>query len=251
MNWLTSLEEALDAAPQPIVFFFRDDDAGWEDLHLFELIRVFGEHNVPLDLAVIPTSIRNSTAARLRALVEMFPQKLSLHQHGYAHLNHEQNGRKSEFGESRAGTLQLADITRGRQLLAELFGPVVDPIFTPPWNRCTSTTTRCLREAGFSYLSRDVTASEIDTAGLCELPIAIDWFKKRQGFRLSPLEIDKLLSAAARGQSAVGVMLHHAIMDHDEYTRLGELLRLLWSHPQARCVLMRDVIQGVGKGETS
>lgn len=244
MNWLTSLEETLDAAPQPIVFFFRDDDAGWEDLHLFELIRIFGEHDVPLDLAVIPTSIRNSTAARLRALVEMFPQKISLHQHGYAHLNHEQNGRKSEFGESRAGALQQADITRGRQLLSELFGPVIDPIFTPPWNRCTSTTAACLRDAGFSYLSRDVTASGIDTAGLCELPIAVDWFKKRQGFRLSPFEIGKLLSAAASGQSAVGVMLHHAIMDQDEYTRLGELLRLLWSHPQTRCVLMRDVIQG-------
>src|ERR1044072_9988953 len=93
MNWLTSLEEALDAAPRQVVFFFRDDDAGWEDLHLFELIRVFGEHDVPLDLAVIPTSIRNSTAARLRALVEMFPQKLSLHQHGYAHLNRSEERR--------------------------------------------------------------------------------------------------------------------------------------------------------------
>ncbi len=246
MNWLASLEHTLDTAPQPIVFFFRDDDAGWEDLHLFELIRIFGEHDVPLDLAVIPTSIRNSTAARLRALVEMFPQKISLHQHGYAHLNHEQNGRKSEFGDSRAGALQLADITRGRQLLAELFGPVTDPIFTPPWNRCTSTTAACLREAGFSYLSRDVTASEIDTAGLCELPIAVDWFKKRQGFRLSPFEIGKSLSAAAREQNAVGVMLHHAVMDHDEYTRLGELLKLISSHAQARCVLMRDVIQGAG-----
>src|ERR1044072_2143526 len=227
MNWLTSLEEALDAAPQPIVLFFRDDDAGWEDLHLFELIRVFGEHDVPLDLAVIPTSIRNSTAARLRALVEMFPQKLSLHQHGYAHLNHEQNGRKSEFGESRAGTLQLAGITRGRQLLAELFGPVVDPIFTPPWNRCTSTTAACLREAGFSYLSRDVTASESDSAGLCELPIAVDWVKKCRVFRSGLSGVGAALSSAARSRAAVGVMLHHAVMDRDEYTRLGELLRSL------------------------
>ena len=251
MSWLTSLEQALDTAPQPIVFFFRDDDAGWEDLHLFELIRIFGEYDLPLDLAVIPTSIRNTTAARLRALVEMFPHKISLHQHGYAHLNHEQNGRKSEFGESRAGALQLADITRGRQLLAELFGPVVDPIFTPPWNRCTSTTAACLREAGFSYLSRDITASEIDSAGLCELPIAVDWFKKRQGFRLAPSEIGAALSSAARARTAVGVMLHHAVMDRDEYTRLGELLRLLSSHRQARCVLMRDVIRGALKGETS
>jgi hypothetical protein len=46
-------------------------------------------------------------------------------------------------------------------------------------------------------------------------------------------------------------MLHHAVMDHDEHTRLAELLQLLSAHTQARCVLMRDVIQGTGKGERS
>ena len=244
MNWLVSLEETLDMAPQPIVFFFRDDDAGWEDTRLFELIRLFGRNDVPLDLAVIPKSLRNSTAARLRALVETFPEKISLHQHGYAHLNHEESGRKSEFGASRPAALQLVDITRGRELLSEMFGQIVDPIFTPPWNRCTGMTATCLRAAGFSYLSRDVTATAIDTDGLRELPIAIDWFKKRQGFRLAPSEIGAALSSAARARSVVGVMLHHAVMDHDEHTRLGELLRLLSAHAQARCVLMRDVRQG-------
>src|SRR6185369_10963570 len=168
MSWLTSLTETLDGASEPLVFFFRDDDAGWEDARLFELIQLFGEYYVPLDLAVIPKSIGNNTAARLRALVEMFPEEIALHQHGYAHLNHEQNGRKSEFGDSRASDLQLRDIKNGRQLIADLFGPIVDPIFTPPWNRCTAATALCLREAGFSYLSRDVTAAEINTEGLHE-----------------------------------------------------------------------------------
>ena len=252
MSWLNSLVETLDTASQPIVFFFRDDDAGWEDQRLFELIRVFAKHDVPLDLAVIPKSIRNSMAARLRVLAEAFPEKLALHQHGYAHVDHEQSGRKSEFGDSRLGALQLADITSGRQLLSDMFGPIVDPIFTPPWNRCTATTAACLRAAGFLYLSRDVTASAIDTAGLCELPIAVDWFKKRRGVRLTPFEIGASLSAAAaRERSAVGVMLHHAVMDQDERTRLAELLRLISSHAQARGVLMRDVSQATGKGETS
>jgi predicted deacetylase len=251
MSWLNSLVETLDAASQPIVFFFRDDDAGWEDTRLFELLRLFGKHDVPLDLAVIPKSMRSSMAARLRALVETFPEKLALHQHGYAHVNHEQSGRKSEFGDRRSSALQLADITSGLQLLSDMFGPIVDPIFTPPWNRCTATTAACLREAGFRYLSRDVTASAIYTAGLCELPIAVDWFKKRAGIRLTPFEIGASLNAAARERSAVGVMLHHAIMDQDERTRLAELLRLTSSHAQARCVLMRDVSQATGKGETS
>lgn len=242
MNWLHSLEQTLDAAPRPVAFFFRDDDAGWEDTRLFELIRLFARHEVPLDLAVIPKSMRNSTAARLRAIVETFPEKIALHQHGYAHLNHEENGRKSEFGESRPAALQLTDITSGRELLAEMFGPIVDPIFTPPWNRCTAMTATCLRAAGFTHLSRDVTATAIDADGLREVPIAIDWFKKRQGFHLAPSEIGAALNSAARARSAVGVMLHHAVMDQEEHNRLGELLRLLSSHAQARCVLMRDLV---------
>ena len=251
MSWLTSLRETLDAAPHPIAFFFRDDDAGWEDVRLFELIQLFGEHNVPLDLAVIPKAIGANTAARLRLLVEILPREIALHQHGYAHLNHEPNGRKSEFGDSRAPALQLADITSGRQLLADLFGPMVDPIFTPPWNRCTATTAACLREAGFSCLSRDVTATDINTAGLREVPIAVDWFKQRAGVRLTPDEIGGSLDAAARVGGTVGVMLHHAVMDQNERELLAELLRLVSSHAQARCALMRDVIRDTGTGEIS
>ena len=251
MNWLDSLRKTLDSAPQPVIFFFRDDDAGWEDAHLFELLQLFGEHEVPLDLAVIPASIRTSTAARLRALVETYPQEVSVHQHGYAHVNHEAQERKSEFGQSRRHDLQLADIRNGRQLLLELFGPVLDPIFTPPWNRCTDATATCLRETNFKYLSRDVSATQINTDGLCELPVAVDWFKKRKGVRLTPPEIGESISGAAQSRSSVGIMLHHAVMDDEERTRLSELLQLVSSHAQSRCVLMRDVIQATEKGETS
>ena len=242
MSWLTSLTETLDGASEPLVFFFRDDDAGWEDARLFELIQLFGEYEVPLDLAVIPRSIGNNTATRLRALVEMFPEEIALHQHGYAHLNHEQNGRKSEFGDSRASDLQLRDIKNGQQLLADLFGTAVDPIFTPPWNRCTPITADCLREAGFIALSRDVTAPHFDLEDLAEIPIAIDWFAKRKHVLLTPNQIGDLLAAAAASATPVGVMLHHAVMNDAERERLDQLLKLLSSHSQVRCVSMRELI---------
>ena len=250
MSWLDSLRKTLDLAPKPITFFFRDDDAGWEDQRLFKLVAIFDQHNVPLDLAVIPESISGQTAARLRTVVEINPQRVSLHQHGYAHVNHEQSGRKCEFGESRPADSQLADITSGWQLLKDLFGSFIDPIFTPPWNRCTATTAECLREAGFRYLSRDVTASEINTGGLSELPIAIDWFKQRHGFRLAPNQLGVSISTAARERKAVGVMLHHAVMDEEERSRLSELLRLVSTHSQVRCVLMRDLIHSTSQGRT-
>jgi peptidoglycan/xylan/chitin deacetylase (PgdA/CDA1 family) len=242
MNWLDSLRQTLDSSAHPVSFFFRDDDAGWEDTRLFELVYLFARYNVPIDLAVIPRSISPQTAARLRTLAERFSDKLSLHQHGYAHVNHEPSGRKCEFGETRKNDLQLADIHAGKHLLRDLFGTVIEPIFTPPWNRCTAATVACLREEGFALLSRDTTATPLKVDGLVELPISVDWFAKRKGVRLTPNELGEVFVNAARRRQPVGVMVHHAVMDENECTMLGELLQLVSGHSQARCVLMRDLI---------
>ncbi|HKS07918.1 MAG TPA: DUF2334 domain-containing protein [Pyrinomonadaceae bacterium] len=242
MNWLDPLRKTLDLNPNSVTFFFRNDDVGWEDARLFELLDLFAEFNVPLDLAAIPTVISSRTAASLQTLIDRNPGKLSIHQHGYAHLNHEQVGRKCEFGETRSRDSQQADIEAGKHRLNDLFGPVLDPIFTPPWNRCTAATAACLRDAGFKVLSRDTTAPQLNTDGLAELPVSIDWFAKRKKVRLAPEEIGNSFSAAAR--SPIGVMLHHALMDQEERARLAELLQLVSTHSQARCVLMRDFIQG-------
>lgn len=244
MNWLDPLKKTLDSNPNSITFFFRNDDVGWEDTRLFELLDLFAQFNLPLDLATIPTAISAHTAARLRTLVDQNPSKLSIHQHGYAHLNHEQSGRKCEFGETRSRDSQQADIEAGKSRLKDLFGPKLEPIFTPPWNRCTAATAACLRKAGFKLLSRDTTATQLNTDGLMELPVSVDWFAKRKNVRLTSEEIGSSFSAAASGYSRIGVMLHHALMDEKERARFGELLQLVSAHSQARCVLMRDFIPG-------
>lgn len=250
MNWLNGLREILDASPFAIPFFFRDDDGGWEDARLFELLDVFRHYHVPIDLAVIPRVVSRETASRLRKIVETDANQVAIHQHGYAHINHEQNGRKCEFGETRSRDQQLTDIRGGRDLLQDLFGPVIDPIFTPPWNRCTATTMEGLREAGVTVLSRDVTAAALPLHGLVELPVSIDWFARRKGVRLTRAELGEALAAATL-QGPVGVMLHHAIMDEEERDRLGELLELLARHSQAHCVLMRKLVRPAMKGATS
>ena len=236
--WLDPLKRALDSSQTPVPFFFRNDDVGWEDARLFALLDLFKSYHVPIDLAVIPKSVSQLTAKRLCRIIANDPRAVSVHQHGYAHSNHEQAGRKCEFGDSRSRVQQLADITAGKQELLELFGPITESIFTPPWNRCTGTTTDCLQEAGFNVLSRDVTATPLTVDGLTELPVSIDWFAKRK----TRNQIGELLAAAASGPTPAGVMLHHAIMNEEERKRLGELLKLLASHSQARCVLMRELV---------
>ena len=250
-NWLDPLRTTLDAAPGSIRFFFRDDDAGWEDARLFELLDVFAKYNVPIDLAVIPKSISRQTAACLRRRLDESPEHVSAHQHGYAHVNHEETGRKCEFGESRSSVMQRADIAAGKALLNDLLGPMTESIFTPPWNRCTASTVPGLLSEGFTLLSRDLTATQFNTPVLRELPVSIDWFGHRKGVRLTPDEIGESLGKAASAQLPVGVMLHHAIIDDVERRRIGELLELLSSHSQVSCRLMRDLVVPFERKATS
>lgn len=233
--WLDPLHRALDSAPAPVSFFFRDDDAGWDDERLFALLDLFAYHALPLDLAVIPESLSAPLARRLCAYIDADPQRIGLHQHGFAHVNHEPEGRKCEFGLTRSPAAQRRNIELGWRRLNDLVGPRVHPIFTPPWNRCTRVTGACLVKLGFRVLSRDSTAMPLRLAGLIELPIRIDWLAHRKGQRLSQEALGVLLADALTTPHPIGIMFHHAQMDSDERRATGELLRLLARHDAVRC----------------
>jgi peptidoglycan/xylan/chitin deacetylase (PgdA/CDA1 family) len=233
-RWLTSVRATLDAAPAPVPVFFRDDDAGWRDDRLDALLARFARAGVPVDLAVIPAALAPAAARRLRGAVEGAGGRIGVHQHGFAHRNHETEGRKHEFGPSRDHAAQRRDIEAGRARLAELLGPVVEPVFTPPWNRCTATTGRCLAELGFAVLSRMEGAEPFGLSGLRELPVRVDWFAHRRGTRLTRAELGDRLAAAVAAPGPLGIMLHHPVMDDAELDDLDALLALLAGHPRVR-----------------
>ena len=232
MHWLDPVQEELDAASTPVDVFFRDDDAGWRDDRLLALLELFAEHALPLDVAVIPAALDRPVAAELRGRAGA---RLGLHQHGFAHANHEPDGRRYEFGPSRPYADQRRDIAAGAERLAALLGGAVDPIFTPPWNRCTDVTGRCLLELGFGVLSRESRAEPLGIAGLRELPVHVDWC------RLTPPEVAERLAGALGAGGPAGVMLHHAVMDGADRARAGELLALVAAHPRARPRRMREL----------
>jgi hypothetical protein len=240
--WLRPLREALDAAPEPVTFFFRDDDAGWRDGRLMALLDVFAARALPIDLAAIPVDMAPDIAGLLLERAER-TQPLALHQHGYAHVSHETEGRKCEFGPARRFAAQLADIGAGRRRLQELLGPALEPVFTPPWNRCTEATGACLRELGIAVLSRDRTAVALGLDGLRELPVQVDWFAKRNGVRLGRDAVGEQLAARAAEPAPLGVMLHHAEMDTEDLTAMSELLQLICAHERARCLSMAAVVE--------
>jgi peptidoglycan/xylan/chitin deacetylase (PgdA/CDA1 family) len=213
-SWLQPVEEALDAAREPVRVFFRDDDAGWDDTRLLALLDVFAAHDLPVDLAVIPAELHPALARELLAR-----PGVGLHQHGLAHANHEREGRKCEFGPSRGLEAQRRDIEAGRARLADLLGDRVDPIFTPPWNRCTPDTGTALAELGFRVLSRESRAEPLGVPGLVELPIHIDWV------RLPPPELGSKIAGAIQSGGPLGLMFHHAVMEDSR--PLSDLLSLL------------------------
>ena len=214
VRWLDPLAEALDSEG-PVQVFFRDDDAGWRDDRLRALLDCFEAHGLPVDVAAIPQALGAEMAR------EVVARGVAVHQHGLAHANHEPEGRKCEFGPSRAVAEQRRDIEAGRELLRERLDGQLEPIFTPPWNRCTRDTALCLAELGFEVLSRESRAEPLGV--LRELPVSLDFV------RLSPEELVRRFAVA---EAPVGVMFHHAEMDDAAMDRAGELLALLARHPR-------------------
>ena len=219
MSWLDPVKAAVDAAPDGVHLFFRDDDAGWDDDRLLALLDVFAARGMPLDLAVIPTALHGDLAAELRRRTKT--QRLRLHQHGYAHDNNEPEGRKCEFGPQRPPAEQWRDIQAGAARLVEMLG-TIEPIFTPPWNRCTHDTGRVLAALGFTILSRESRAEPLRIHGLAEVPIRVDWVKPNATTQLAE---------AIRAGGRIGVMFHHAEMDAAGLARAGELLEALATLP--------------------
>jgi hypothetical protein len=125
-----------------------------------------------------------------------------------------------------------------------LLGSALDPIFTPPWNRCTVTTGKCLRDLGFTVLSRDATAPSLALSGLKELPLSIDWFGKKNRERLSFQSLGMLMANRVKQKQHVGIMLHHELMNANERELLNDLLVLLAAHQQAHCKLMAQIAGG-------
>ena len=243
MTWLDTVRLALDEAAEAgqadvagrdgslCPFFFRDDDAGWRDERLRAVLDRFQTHGLPVDVAVIPTELTPELARELEARVRH--TGVRVHQHGYAHVNHEPLGRKCEFGQARDAAAHARDIAEGQRRMHDAFGAAVDAVFTPPWNRCASNIADALVPLGFEVLSRDSTAAAVDPSKLVEVPVTVDWFGHHKGVRWTRAELGEVIAASIRRDRAVGVMLHHAVSDEADLAAIDELLALVAGHANA------------------
>ena len=236
--WTRPIAAALDGRRSPLPLFFRNDEAGWADDRLLRLLSLFEDRGLPVDIGVIPVAVSPTLAAQLshRARVSHL---IGVHQHGFAHQNHEAGPKRSEFGPSRDAATQLADIKAGRQRLLAFFGAQLDPLFTPPWNRCAARAGSALVGAGIAALSRDLQAEPLSTPGLAECPISIDWSarpRRRGGLAAWARKCAHAMTAA---EGPFGILVHHLVTDEEEREQLGGLLNLLANHDRVRPITMR------------
>jgi peptidoglycan/xylan/chitin deacetylase (PgdA/CDA1 family) len=239
--WLDPVRQVLDQRHSQVQCYFRDDDAGWDDPGLFDLLDLFRQYVVPIDLAVIPTCLSNDLTDQLLMRIDKQGQQIGLHQHGYKHTNHQTEGRKCEFGDSREADQQFSDIVIGQQILKDAFSDYLQPVFTPPWNRCTQSTVDLLESLGFVALSRDSSASPLQINQLKEIPVHIDWFCKRKGVRVDFNHIGLQMAEHIQQHNTLGIMLHHQITDAEERNVLAELLNLLTRHESIQLSLMKEI----------
>jgi hypothetical protein len=231
-DWLGPVAAALSAAERPVPFFFRDDDAGWDDAALWALLDEFAGAGVAVDVATIPEAVSVSCARELAARAG--GGSVRVHQHGRAHTNHEVSGRSCEFGPARCAAAQAADVAAGRARLEDRLGRAVDPVFTPPWNRCTRDTADAVIAAGLTVLSRDVSAGCLAVPGLAEVPIAVDWSGRRKAVPLTSVERGTAIARRVAEAEPVGVMLHHAVLDAAGCREVRALLELVVAAPTAQ-----------------
>jgi hypothetical protein len=238
--WLDPVRWALDCVPSPVTLFVRDDDVGWSDERLYRLLNITQYLKVPIDLAAIPDAVGPTLARELRHAMGHAESVVSAHQHGFAHVNHEPAGGKAEFGPSRSVAEQRHDIAAGRAKLQDRLGVALPPIFTPPWNACTTTTAAALVELGFQLLSRDAGAPALAAAGLEELPVHLDWAGGRGAGRGADPWGETIASCIAGADGPLGLKLHHAAMGGDDRKLLSELLAVFTTHENMRVRSMTE-----------
>jgi len=229
------MDQCIDHALAPghrAMVFFRADDIAVPGAGFARLLDLFGRHQTPLALAVVPAWL---TAARWRTLQRTADKNGHLWcwpQHGWRHAHHAPQGKKQEFGPSRPSKVIATDLEKGKRRLECILGADFTPVFTPPWNRCGATTLALLVRSGFIAVSRFVGAEPLVPRQLSVLDLHVDLHTRKAPEGRSPWAqiVDELGRALARGRC--GIMIHHRRMGENDFVFLDLLLAVLEGHRQ-------------------
>ncbi len=234
MSSWADFETVLDAATgrgETIRFWWRDDDAGRDHPALYRLLDLTQRQSLPLALAVVPAWLEPGAQGIIAGAAQ-----ITVLQHGYAHINHAGEGKKSiELGGRQPGEI-LAELRRGLGILEDAFGSAFLPVLVPPWNRIDEAIFPSLRANGYCGLSVYGPRQAVEIApgvGLVNTHLdPVDW-RGTRGFLGEETVLDRLIDAVSADEP-IGLLSHHLALDESGWTFLDELFTVLGQHPAAR-----------------
>src|ERR1700751_2994275 len=135
-------------AGQIATLWWRYDEAAQPAVRLDRLVWIGAD--IPISLAVIPAAAGPELAEYLaHPSRSARPAPIGILQHGWRHMNHAGDGRKSEFPPGRSPHAVASDLAAGQARLKGLFGTRALPVLAPPWNRLDPSFLLLLGECGF------------------------------------------------------------------------------------------------------
>lgn len=251
MTGWQGLTEELDcwaAEGRSASFWWRDDDATAPTPALDRLVGLHRASGIPLALAIIPARAVSGLADRLTS-----EPGIAALQHGYAHQNHAAAAeKKSEFPFARPLADRLADMKAGHALMAKHFGPQLQPVFVPPWNRLTPDCLPAMAGLGYAAVSVFQARSGYWAApGLAALPTHIDPIDWHGNDNVAAA--DRSLTAACThlramrlGEQApqpLGLLTHHLRHDETIWRFAAEFLSRTARHPAAVWLDVRAALE--------
>jgi len=227
---------------RPMVFF-RADDIGIPSKSFEQLICCFQKHNLPLGLAAVPSWLTEGRLPALRRLTGADNGQWYWHQHGRRHHNNEKTGKKQEFGPSRAKADIYTDLAKGRRRLEQLLEKEFQPVFTPPWNRCSADTLEALVDLDFAAVSRSTGARPEAPVNLPDYQVNVDLHTRKEkdprlGLANLLQEIEQAISSGL-----CGIMIHHQRMNRAAVELLDILLESIKNNGRLLPVHFGDLLK--------
>lgn len=237
------LERGIERATGRPLLFFRADDIGIGSHRFEQMIGCFRNHRLPLCLATVPAWLNEPRLNELRRLTGTKDSQWCWHQHGYRHRNFAPTGKKQEFSALRDKDDLYTSLNRGKEKLERLLGPDFEPIFTPPWNRCSGETLEALVALGFSAVSRSRGAQPETPPQLPDFQVNVDLHTRKETDPRQSLinlltEIEQALASGL-----CGIMLHHQRMNGAALELLDILLQLMKNTPRLQPVRFTELIK--------
>ncbi len=226
--------------------FFRADDVAVPGMQFARMMGLFAKYGVPLSLAIVPAWLTSERWQYLNGFEKSNPSCWCWHQHGWRHVNHEAEGKKQEFGDTRSLLEIKQDIMRGKGRLEQLMAEAFYPVFTPPWNRCSANTLQVLKDLGYAAVSRSPGPKQLSPGGLPDFYINVDLHTRKERYPAAGWHnlMREFEQAIASGYC--GIMIHHQMMNDAAFDFLELLLKALIKHTKIQLVNFKDLVNQKG-----